>query len=136
MYDNTAASSIQRAAANLELRVFRMRLAGEFLYESTEADQQPGATEVDSGGSSRYGAVGEISIFIWREYLQAAFRYEYHNDNVDLSTFGKQQLFSGGVNFYILRNKLKIMANYIRRHEMDGKAWDNDIAYVQIQARF
>jgi len=136
MYDNTATANVHRAAAHLEARAFRIRLAGEFLYETFDADQAPGATLADSGDSSRYGAVGEVSVFVWREYLQAAFRYEYYDDNAEASSLGKQQLFSGGVNFYILRNKLKLMLNYIRRHEMDGRAWDNDIAYAQIQAKF
>jgi len=136
MYDNTATSSVHRAAGNLDVQLFRVRLAGEFLYEAMEADQQPGATAVDSGSSSRYGAAAQLSVFIWRDLLQLAFRYEYLNDNVDLSATGTQQFFTGGANFYLLQNKLKLMINYIRRHEMDGTAWDNDIGYAQIQARF
>lgn len=136
MYDNAAAASMHKAAGNLALRFFRIKLAGEFLWEQTTVDQQPAGSAVDSGDSVRYGAIGELSVFIWKEYLQAALRYEYFNDNNELSTVGRQQLFYGGVNFYILRDKLKIMANYIRRHEMDGTTWENDIFYAQIQAKF
>ena len=136
MFDNAAAASMHKAAGNLCLRFFRVKLAGEILWEQTTVDQQPSGSAVDSGDSVRYGAVGELSVFIWQEYLQAALRYEYFDDNNELSTVGRQQLFYGGVNFYILRDKLKIMANYIRRYEMDGTAWDNDIFYAQIQAKF
>ena len=136
MFDDTSTSYVHRGAANLDLRLYRVRLAGEFIYESVALDMQPGSTTGDSGDSSRYGAAGQLSVFVWRDLLQLAFRYEYFNDNVALSSYGTQQLFTGGLNFYLLQHKLKLMLNYIRRHEMDGTTWDNDIGYAQVQARF
>jgi len=136
MYDQLPSVDAVRAAGNLDVRFFRARLQGEFLWEHTVTDERPGSSAVEKGDTSRWGVVGELSAFVWRELVQLAFRYEYLKDNERLSTLGEQQLFVGGVNVYLYRHRLKMQANYIHRREVEGKPWENDVAFAQIQATF
>lgn len=135
MYENGSAVDTHRASGSLELRGFRVKLMGEFIWEQSEPDAEPVGL-ADSGKVTRWSAVGEASAFLWRSYVQVAFRYEYFRDNVDLPTFGKQQLFTAGVNAYLCKNRLKFQVNYIRRDELEGPEVANDIAFAQLQATF
>jgi|GEM_PF-6868308 hypothetical protein len=135
MYENGSAVDTHRASGSLELRGFRVKLMGEFLWEQSEPDAEPVGL-ADSGKVSRWSAVGQASAFLWRSYVQVAFRYEYFRDNVDLPTFGEQQLLTAGVNAYLCKNRLKLQVNYIRRDELEGPEVANDIAFAQLQATF
>ncbi len=135
MYDNQAAVDLLRAAGSLEVSGFRTKLTGEFLWSRSTPDDQP-AGLIDTGEVTRWAAIGEASVFIWSEYLQLAVRYEYFQDNVDLPTFGKQQLISGGLNAYLYHHRLKLQVDYVRRDELEGPEVQNDIAFAQIQAMF
>ena len=135
MYNSDAGMDKLRAAGHLDLRLFRVQLLAEFLYEmgSPKEEQKGDAT---AGEYTRLGAAGELSVFLWRKYLQVALRYELVKDNVQVKTYGDEQLFSGGVNLYLYEHKLKLMLNYTHRTEVEGTTLDNDIAIAQLQAMF
>lgn len=135
MFDNGEAVDFHRISGALDVRVFRIRLMGELLWESSTPDAVPMGV-AEAGEVQRWGAAGDLSVFVWRELIQVALRYEYLVDNEQLQTFGKLQLFTGGVNVYLYQHRLKLNVNYTHRAELDGSAWDNDIAYAQIQAMF
>ena len=135
MYNSNAGIDKLRAAGHLDLRMFRVRLMGELLYEQGTPHEQPLGTTTEDD-YTRIGAVGELSVFVWSKYLQLALRYEYIEDNVDVATFGTEQLFTGGVNLYLFKHKLKLQLNYTHRNETDGQSIDNDIALAQLQALF
>jgi len=136
MYNDGAAVDAVRASGHLDMRIFRIRLQGEFLWESTTTDQDPAVQPTQAGDVKRWGAVGELTVFLWQEYIQMAIRYEYLNDNNVYSTMGSQQIFSGGLNGYLFKHKLKLQLNYTHRQEIDGISIDNDIAFAMIQAMF
>ena len=135
MYNSDAGMDKLRAAGHLDLRMFRVQLLGEFLYEQG-APKEEQLGDATAGEYSRLGAAGELSVFVWRKYLQVAFRYELVKDNVDVPTYGDEQLFTGGVNLYLYEHKLKLMVNYTHRSETEGTTLDNDIAVAQLQAMF
>ena len=115
--------------------VARLRLLGEFIWQSSTPRDAPGGTP-EAGAVKRWGTAVELSGFLWRELLQLAFRYEYIKDNDALDTFGKQQLFSAGANIYLYRDHLKLQVDYVRRHELAGPQVANDIGFAQMQAMF
>jgi TonB family protein len=135
MYDDQAAVDLLRAAGSLELSGFRTRLTGEFLWVRSTPDEQPSGTP-DAGEVTRWAAIGELSVFVWREYVQLSARYEYFRDNTELPTFGKQQLIGGGVNIYFYKHRMKLQINYLRRDELEGPEVENDIGFAQLQAMF
>lgn len=135
MYDNQAAVDILRAAGSLEVSGFRTKLTGEFIWLRSTPDEQPAGTP-DAGEVSRWSAIGELSVFIWRDVLQLAARYEYFRDNDKLPTFGKQQLYGGGLNVYVYQHRLKLQIDYLRRDELEGPEVANDIGFAQLQAMF
>lgn len=135
MYDDGPAVNRHKASGSLALHGWLFRVTGELLWEKVIPDAQPAAAPA-SGTFSRWGLVGEVTAFLWRNYLQAAFRYEYFRDNDQLPTFGKQQLLSGGINVYLCRDRLKAQLNYIRRQELEGPGVDNDVGLAQLQAMF
>jgi hypothetical protein len=135
MYNNGAAVETLRGAGNLDLRVFYLRLQGEFIYESAKTKDQPSG-DPQAGDSSSWGAVGELSGFVWPRWLQLAVRYEYIKINERNPTMGNQMAVVGGLNFYIFKHNLKLMANYQHRRELGGTTWDNDIAFMQLQGMF
>jgi hypothetical protein len=137
MYDKQPALTVHRASGALDLRGWRVRLVGEFLWQRSVPDENPeSGAEFDQGEVNRWGVVGQASAFLWRDYLEVAFRYEYFKDNNDLPTFGEQQLFTAGVNVYFCKHRLKLNVNYIRREELAGPEVKNDIAFAQLQAMF
>lgn len=135
MYDNQAAVDILRAAGSLEVSGFRTKLTGEFIWLRSTPDEQPAGTP-DAGEVSRWSAIGELSVFVWRDIFQLAARYEYFRDNDKLPTFGKQQLYGGGLNVYFYRHRLKLQIDYLRRDELEGPEVANDIGFAQLQAMF
>jgi hypothetical protein len=135
MIDNQAAVLVHRVSGTLDARFRRVRLFGELNWaRSTPHDAPAGAP--DAGAVARLGIAGELSAFVFREIFQLAARYEYFKDNVELPTFGKQQLISAGVNTYFYRDNLKLQVNYVRRDELEGPEVQNDIAFAQLQAMF
>ena len=100
MYDDQLATRRHRLSASLALAAYRVQLAGEFLYEKALADSQPQGPG-DAGDSERWAAIGELSGFVWRGYLELAFRYEFFDDNSAAFAFPKQQLFTFGLNAYL-----------------------------------
>ena len=135
MYNSDAGMDKLRAAGHLDLRMFRVQLLGEFLYEQGSPQEEP-LGDSTAGDYTRLGAAGELSVFIWRKYLQVALRYEYVQDNVDVKTYGTEQLFTGGVNLFLFEHRLKLQLNYTHRSETEGQTLDNDIAIAQLQAMF
>jgi len=135
MYDNQAAVDLHRAAAGVDAAWFGVRLTGEFIWEHSTPDAEPGGVP-DAGAVSRWSATSELSAFVWSKYLQLAARYEYFRDNEELPTFGRQQLISGGVNAYLYEHRLKLQINYIRRDELEGPEIANDIGFAQLQGMF
>jgi len=135
MYNSDAGMDKLRAAGHLDLRLFRVQLLGEFLYEfGAPKEEQKG--DATAGEYSRLGAAGELSVFLWRKYLQVALRYELVKDNLQVNTYGDEQLFSGGVNLYLYEHRLKLQLNYTHRSQVEGTTLDNDIAMAQLQAMF
>lgn len=135
MYDNQAAVDITRFAGSLELSFLKTRLLSEYIYEKSTPDEQPMATP-DAGEVSRWSLASELSVFVWRDMIQLAARYEYFDDNEDLPTFGKQQLIGGGVNIYFKEHAMKLQINYLRRDELEGPEVENDMGLAQLQASF
>ena len=135
MYDNQAATDVLRAAGSLEVSGFRTKLTGEFIWLRSTPDEQPMGTP-DAGEVSKWSATGELSVFIWRDMLQLAARYEYFRANDTLPTFGKQQLYGGGLNVYFYEHRLKLQIDYLRRDELEGPEVANDIGFAQLQAMF
>jgi len=135
MYDDQPAVDLLRAAGSLELSGWRTRLTGEFLWERSKPDERPAGTP-DAGEVKRWGAIGELSVFVWADLLQLAARYEYFRDNDELPTFGRQQLFSVGLNVYFYQHRLKLQIDYLRRDELEGPEVANDIGLAQLQAMF
>jgi hypothetical protein len=136
MYNDNGSTNAHKASASLEAAYLRFRLVGEFLWEHSDpkTDQQ---TEVPiTAAVTRLGAIGELSAFVFRRFVQLAFRYEYYDANKDVSTLGRQQLLTAGANLYLYRHRLKLQLNYIRRDELDGATIENDIAYLQVQGMF
>jgi hypothetical protein len=138
MIDDQPSVLIHRVAGGLTLRIPRATLMGELIWLKSKPHDAP-ATEADSGEVRRWGTAGELGVFLlpgrFQELLQAAFRYEYFKDS-DLATFGKQQLFTAGLNAYFYQHNLKLQVNYIRRHELSGPQVPNDIGFAQLQAAF
>ncbi len=135
MFNRDAGIAKLRAAGHLDLRLYRVQLLGEFLFEAGTPEEEP-LGDSTQGDYTRLGAAGELSVFIWRKYVQVALRYEMVKDNVDVATFGDEQLFTGGVNCYLFEHKLKLMLSYTHRNETDGQSIDNDIALAHLQAMF
>ncbi len=135
VYDNGPVVNSDRIAVGLELVGFRTKLTSELLWQRSNPDAVP-AGAPDAGAVTRWGVAGELSVFVWRQYVQLAGRYEYFRDNEQLIEFGRQQLISAGLNIYLCRNRFKLQANYIRRDELTGPELSNDIAFAQVQAAF
>ncbi|MFH1131139.1 MAG: porin [Pseudomonadota bacterium] len=135
MYDNGAAVNLHRAGGSLDVQGWRLHLLTEFLWERSIPDAVPFGAP-DAGEVTRWGVIGQASAFLWRSYVQVAFRYEYFRDNEQLPTFGQQQLISSGLNIYLCRQRLKLQVNYIRRDEKEGPEVPNDIGLAQLQAVF
>jgi hypothetical protein len=135
MYDDGPAVTAHRASAHLQFQGYQTRLMTEFLYEKSSPKAAP-TGEPEAGQVTRKGIAADLTVFVWKPYLQLAFRYEYFFDNELLPTFGQQRLLTGGLNVYFYGDRLKLQVNYIRRDEVSGPAVDNDIAFAQIQASF
>jgi hypothetical protein len=137
MYNNGAALTHLRAAGNLDLWVFYLRLQGEFIWESSSPKDDPtGGGTPETGDTTSWGAVGELSGFVWPGWLQLAARFEYLKINERNPTMGNQMAMVGGLNFYIYEHHLKLMFNYQHRRELEGRTWDNDIAFAMLQGMF
>jgi hypothetical protein len=133
--DDTPSVLLHRVAGSLAASYWRLRLLGEFIWQSSTPRDAPGGTP-EAGAVRRWGTAVELSGFVWRELFQLAVRYEYLKDNESLDTFGKQQLISAGVNLYLYRDHVKLQVNYIRRDELEGPEVSNDIGFAQLQAMF
>ncbi|MCB9556252.1 MAG: hypothetical protein H6707_09140 [Deltaproteobacteria bacterium] len=134
-YDDGPATDSHRASVSLALSGYRVRMLTEFLWLNSKPDHAP-TTPAQEGTVSRWGVAGQVGVFIWRERLELAARYEYFRDDDNLIELGRQQLFTGGANLYLCSHRLKLQVNYINRHEMSGPALNNNIAFAQLQASF
>jgi len=135
MYEDGPGTDSHRIGGNLQIWGFRTKLVAELLYEKSSPDAAPTTTPI-AGDVTRWGASALLTVFLWRDVLQFAGRFEYFSDNDVLPTFGKQILITGGLNYYIARDRLKVQLNYLRRMEREGPGVANDIAFLQIQASF
>ena len=135
MIDDGPTVLLHRAAGSLGLRFPRGALLAELLWQSSKPHDAP-AAEPDAGAVRRWGVAGEAGVFVFRDILQLAARYEYFRDSDLLETFGKQQLISGGLNAYLYRDHLKLQVSYTRRDELSGPEVPNDIGFAQLQAMF
>jgi hypothetical protein len=135
MYDKGPSLAAHRVGGSLEIHGWRTSLSTELLYERSAPDERPTSVP-NAGEATRWGFVSQLTVFLWKPYLQIAARYEYFSDNQDLPTLGRQQLLTGGLNCYLLGQNLKLQVNYIRRMELEGPDVANDIFFAQLQAMF
>ncbi len=135
MGESSPSVAAHRVSGNLNIAYLGARLFGELIWKSTTPHDQPGGFP-EAGGVQNLGAAGDLSIFIYKDWIQVAGRYEYFKDNQNLATFGKQQIITLGANVYAYGDHLKLQVNYVRRDELEGLEVDNDIGYAQIQAMF
>jgi phosphate-selective porin len=133
--DNTPSVLHHRVSGSLATSYWRLRLLGEFIWQSSTPHDAPGGTP-EAGAVRRWGTAVELSGFVWRELFQLAVRYEYLKDNESLDTFGKQHLITAGANVYLYRDHIKLQVNYIHRDELAGPKVANDIGFAQLQAMF
>lgn len=134
MYDTGKDTNLHLASGSLDIRGWRIRLLGEFLWERSNAGSLQSGSLADDA-LFRWGTIGEINLFLWRSYVQAAVRFEHFQDNENLSTFHNQELISGGLNIYFCKHRLKLQTNYIRRVEKESSNVAN-IGFAQLQAMF
>jgi hypothetical protein len=135
MFDDGTAVKAHRASGNLQVQGAGVRLVAELLYEKSNPKDVP-STDPVAGEVVRKGVAADLSVFLWRPYLQFAFRYEYFFDNDALPTFGQQRLLSGGLNVYFYGDRFKLQINYIHRDEVSGPVVENDIFFAQLQVSF
>jgi phosphate-selective porin len=136
MYDDTPGTRDHRVSGHLVVEALRMRLHGELLWMQSDPKSDTAASDTLAGEAGRWGVAGELNVFVFRELLQVAVRYEYFQDVEVLTTFGNQQLISAGLNLYLYQHNLKLQANYINRDEREGPVMENDIVFAQLQAMF
>jgi phosphate-selective porin len=135
MIDDGPAVLFHRVSGGVDVAFRRVRLLGEMLWQRSTPHGAP-AGEPQAGEVARWGAAGDLSVFVYRGLVQLAARYEYFRDNDLLPTFGKQQLITAGANLYLHRDNLKLQVSYIRRDELTGPEIANDVGFAQLQAAF
>lgn len=135
MGDNTPSITVHRVSGNLNVSFYGARLFGELIWRTTMPLDQPGGVP-EAGGVKNLGVAGDLSIFIYKDLIQLAGRYEYFKDNQDLATYGEQQLLTVGANIYAYGDNLKLQINYVRRDELEGPEVANDMGFAQLQAMF
>jgi phosphate-selective porin len=135
MIDDGPAVLLHRAAGSLLFQFPRGTLMGELIWQSSIPHERP-AGDPDAGEVRRWGAAGEAGVFIFRELLQLAGRYEYYHDTDKLELFARQQLITAALNLYLFRDNFKLQINYTRRDELRGAEIPNDIGFAQLQGMF
>jgi hypothetical protein len=116
---------------HLEFQGFRLR--GEYLADQREPDTQPQLPPTISGRVDRTVIIAEATAFIYCDLVELAFRYERYDNNKGLDDYGDQQVFAGGVNWYVDGHRLKVLAHFTHRDEVtDGWELDNDAFVVSM----
>ena len=68
--------------------------------------------------------------------LEIAVRFEHWDTNVDLDDPSDLMALSGGLNLYLLRDRIKAQLQYTHRREPNAEGErENDTAVLQLQAR-
>ncbi len=124
---NTTAYSVD---AHVELA--RLRVRGELLLDSREPDAVPELPPTLPGTVERLVIVGEATVFLAGDWLEAAVRHERYDDNRSYEDYGDQHLYVLGLNAYLLGHRLKAQVNYVHRGELEGREIDNDAVVLNV----
>ncbi len=68
--------------------------------------------------------------------LELAARFAIMDDAVHIDDEGDLWELTAGINAYFLGDIIKVMINYVRREEMNGRPIDNDMAAAMLQLKF
>jgi len=132
LHENGATVNTFAASGDAHAEFRGARLRGEILFDRRTPDAEPDLPPTIPGEVKRIVAVGEATMFVWKELLEAAVRYEWYDNNRDFEDFGDQQLITGGLNVYILGHQLKTQLNYVHRDERKGRDIKNDAALISV----
>ena len=130
LYEDGPTVNTLAASADLHIEAPYVRLRGEALYDRREPEAIPELPPSLTGEVERFVFLGEMTGFVLKDQLEFAARYEWYDNNRATEDFGDQQIITGGINYYLDGHRLKIMANYIYRDELEGKEIANDAVVI------
>ncbi len=137
-FNQDATGNRHAISAELAMRWNRVSFAGEVVWDTFDPAGSPETAEdVEYGHTERLGWYLQAGVFIIREHLQVAFRYEgqYVAEAVEIWDYNDLWAVSGAINGYMLRGRIKLSLQYEHRHEWFDEQVRNDFFGIQLQGR-
>ncbi len=122
--------------ADLGLRFWRLSLQGEFIWaRSLPTFDVEGVPELLSERRAM-GWYAQVGVMILPSLLEAAVRIDGYDDNLALDDAGDRMDLAGGLNLYLLEDRLKLQLDWVHRFERTaGYATANDSMILAVRAR-
>ena len=124
------------AGGDLGLRVWRFTILGEVLYsKATPTFDTEGLPDFLAERAS-LGWMAQVGCAIIPGHLDVSVRVDGYDDHTELSDAGDRLDVTGGVGFYLFKQRMKVQLDYTHREELtEGFATDNDSMVLMLQAR-
>jgi len=134
--NDSSVGDTRAMAGDLRIKVMGASLVAAHLRDVTEPGTQPEAEVLRAADVARQSSWVQVGYMVWPGHMEAAFRFEMLDDSDAADDAGDVRLYTGGLNYYVRGDRLKVQAAFVRRQEMKGPAVDNDALVISTQARF
>jgi len=144
-YNDSATNLHHGLTGDLRLKVMGASLTVALLADRSEPIPRPETSTDENAVVDRYGYYVQAGYVIgtlpglrereWLKGLEVVVRYEDLDDDAAI-TEGDVVLFSGGLSWVLPGRRVTVQAVYIRKHEKEGLAWDNDAVVLSSMVRF
>lgn len=136
-YNDDAAGTQLAWSADLTLKWRGLSLTAEWLMANFEPTSDPTRPPELIGEVDQRAFFAQAGFFIVPGRVEIAARFEDWDTNTDVDDASDLQAISGGLNVYLLRDRIKAQVQYTHRREPNASEdLNNDTGVVQLQAKF
>ncbi len=136
-FEDGAAGDQIAWSVDLTAKWRNLSLTAEFLQGHFEPASDPVRPPELAGELDQRAFFAQAGYFLLPGRLELAARFEHWDTNTDSDDPTDLQAYTGGMNLYLLRDRIKAQIQYTHRREpnSDGEL-ENDTGVLQLQARF
>lgn len=132
-YNNNASIETHAVSGDVAMKWKGASLSGEVIWDRRTPSTQPVLPTSLPSTVERLGWYVQGGYFVIPRMIEIAARFEWLDDQRDISDAGDIWLLTGGVNIFMFNNYLKAQLNYTHKQERKVKEILNDVLFAQFQ---
>ena len=132
-YNHDSSVQTHAVSSDLAIKWRGFSFIGEIGFDQRRPEDSPTVSTTLPTKTRRLGFYVQTGYFIVRKILELALRYEWLDDQMDISDAGDLWFLTGGLNLFLLDGYLKIQLNYVHKDERGVPELHNDCLFTQFQ---